>query len=172
MRGTLWSGDVYKPIVKEPNLFSSDAAYLNYIKTSPTQRLTRAMLKLFPNTPVSVDLSASTENITAIRPMQNENFKNLIYISGLSTKKNSGRTINSYLYDTSTLPVRNRVPVVKQILDQNGYTDEKRASMSNYYLGINFVDGICYRKDYQPISPYPHDGTSGAMYYIYLAQKK
>lgn len=46
-----YSGDVML------DAFSTDAEYTNYLKHSPYMKLAKNTLKLFPNTPVSLELS-------------------------------------------------------------------------------------------------------------------
>ncbi len=175
IKGLVWSGYLVKSIATPLNRFTSDSQYLNYINSNPSQRLTKALIKLFPNSPVSISLSRSIEDITATKPLQNSHFTDFIAISNFKdpNKPDPHRdgSIDSYLYDSCGEAITPRIKRVTEILNANGYNASKRASMSNYSVGIDVVDGALYGTTTN--SPYPQhdDQTTRLSYQVYLAKK-
>ncbi|ANZ65114.1 hypothetical protein AYR62_14180 [Secundilactobacillus paracollinoides] len=167
-------------------MFNSDTAYTNYLKTASTQRLKRAILKLFPNTPVSVSLFRSFDNVTATKPFANTSYTDFVNISSLNrtdTSSNFNRSIGAYLNSTALKPVSSRVATVEKILDENGYTASKRASMSNDVIGIQIADDVVYEtsdKDNENVmysglklSQYPNSSIGESLnYHITIAKAK
>lgn len=136
IKGLVWSGYLTKAVATPLDKFTTDSQYLSYINSNPSQRLTKALLKLFPNSSVSLSLSNSVEAITASKPIQNPNFTDFLSFSDLKDPQNDdihqNGSIRETLYNSSGLAITPRVDKVAQILDVNGYTAAKRASMSNY----------------------------------------
>lgn len=106
VKGYVWHGYVTPAVVKDINRFNSDADYLNYLNTDPSQKLSRALLKLIPNANVSLKLSkqAAMNQIT--------DYQNVIDLGkvsgtvkvGLLTSKT---TVHDFLMDR-LLPMRLR----------------------------------------------------------------
>lgn len=176
VKGLVWSGYLTKAIATPLDKITSNQQYLNYINSNSSQRLTKALIKLFPNSPVDISLSRSVENITATAPIQNRNFTDFIAISDLKDPNNlnphQDGSIDSYLYYSYGQSITPRVKRVAEILNANGYSARKRASMANYSIGVNVVDGALYGTATH--SPYPQhdDQTTRLIYQIYLAKSK
>lgn len=80
-----------------------------------------------------------------------------------------------YLSKTAGKPITQRVNYVKRILNENGYTDEKRKSMDNYYIGIASFDGAQDSPQSYFTTPYPSiwlDDSENDSTLIYLATAK
>ncbi|GAA3190518.1 hypothetical protein [Lentilactobacillus kefiri] len=176
VKGLVWSGYLTKALATPLDKISSNQQYLNYINSNPSQRLTKALIKLFPNSPVDISLSRSIDNITATTPIKNQNFTDFIAISNLKDPNNPNPhqdgSIDSYLYYSYGQAITPRVKRVTEILNANGYNASKRASMTNYSLGVDVVDGALYGTTTN--SPYPQhdDQTTRLIYEIYLAKNK
>lgn len=135
-QGLVWSGYLNKALAQTPNQFKSDAKYLNYIQKVDSQRLTRAILKLFPNTQVSVKLSSLTANgYIGKTPGYTK-------VVNLGKLPSSSGTIATSLWDTSAQPVKSRVEKFERQLSEAGYSSSIRSKMTSGRLGIYIADDV------------------------------
>ncbi|AKP64619.1 hypothetical protein FC99_GL002400 [Levilactobacillus koreensis JCM 16448] len=134
VKGIAWSKYFTKIIAQNPASFSSDAAYLKYIQTDPSQRLTRAILKLYPNVTVSAKLSAFADTGAYSYIQKPAGFKDVTNISYIQNYQPS-----SDLWNTMGQPVAPRIKKMTAQLDAMGYTAEKRASFTGN-IGIFIAD--------------------------------
>lgn len=110
--------------------FTNDQDYLNYIKKSPSQVVARAVLKLFPNSKLSLRLSNLGQ------------FNSDVDSTNLPFEKYFTDRINLqkaaiYLGPTkSKLTSAQRITKIKQALVFEGYTTSKRNAMNEYVIGI------------------------------------
>ncbi|WP_203642190.1 hypothetical protein [Levilactobacillus andaensis] len=134
VKGIAWSKYFTKIIAQNPASFSSDAAYLKYIQMDPSQRLTRAILKLYPNVTVSAKLSAYANTGAYSYLQKPAGFKDVTNISYIQNYQPS-----SDLWSTMGQPVVPRIKKMTAQLDAMGYTAEKRASFTGN-IGIFIAD--------------------------------
>lgn len=181
VRGLVYHKYVTRALAKNVNSFTSDAEYINYLKTAPSQKLARQILKLFPNSQVSLDLSNQVANNnpiakTGLIPLNGFTNKldfNANYLTYKGSKytnyKNHyflGSDSSSFLNSTYLLPATGRVNAVAKMLDAAGYTAEKRANMGNYQLGICIYDEVGDQDNHKS-DTLIHPGGSPSFYLIY-----
>ncbi|MBS1005081.1 hypothetical protein JK163_01950 [Levilactobacillus brevis] len=147
----IWSGYLNKAITKSPKEFKTDAEYANYIRSTDSQRLTRAILKLFPNTQVSVELSKAITNGPSYIPTKLDGFSSVINIGtpGFTNAKEKIPAINpsGYLWDTQAQPVTQRVKKFDELLSQAGYSASVRNKMTKGRLGISIQDYVAFNTE-------------------------
>lgn len=177
IKGWIWSGYLTRLLAKSPANFNTESTFINYVKTDRSQRLARAILKLFPNTQLKLDLSKTAATSGNWKPTLDPNYTNYINVNDL---KPAGSTqvsddIMWYLSKTAGKPITQRVNHVKRILNENGYPDEKRKSMDHYYIGIASFDGAQDSPESYFTTPYPSvllDDSQNNGTLIYLATAK
>lgn len=125
-----------------PYQFVSSADYMNYIKTNNYQKLTRAMVALFPNTPVDLNLTKITaySSLLAERNFHEDDDDDVDDTN--YTKLVSFPTVTKYLYDHRTASNATKIAAVKKLLAEQGYTQAKRNQLSDYKLGIYNINNI------------------------------
>lgn len=149
LSGYVWRGYVTPAMVKPISSFKSNSSYVNYLKTSASQKLSRALLKYFPNAEVSVDLSRrSAGQYTKNNIMKVDNYEHAINLTKLSIKtKYPWGTTDTYVSDILQDPIltsnANKAKQVNNIMVKNGYNQKKIASLidQGYKLGIYMNDG-------------------------------
>ncbi|PAK78495.1 hypothetical protein [Lentilactobacillus parakefiri] len=182
VRGLVYHKYVTRALAKNVNSFTSDAEYINYLKTAPSQKLARQILKLFPNSQVSLDLSKqvatlngrnSRTGVMALTGFTNKldfGAESLTFLHDRSESykgyKLFGSNPGSFLYRTYLLPATGRVNAVAKMLDAAGYTAEKRAKMGNYQLGICIYDEVGDLDNHKN-DTLIHPGGSPSFYLIY-----
>ncbi|EEI21130.1 hypothetical protein G8J22_02711 [Lentilactobacillus hilgardii] len=189
IRGLVYYKYVSLALAKSVNSFTSDSSYLNYLKTSPSQKLSRQILKLFPNSKVSLDLSKQIAReqpnprtgTTSLQGLTNEldfgSFKLAYRRDKTSYLKNIqlfNSTPNTFLNSTYLYPATERVRDVAKMLNAVGYTADQRAQMGNYQIGICIYDQVGDQDHYKNNSIiYPGKGTSlfYLTYKVVLAKK-
>lgn len=158
----MWSGYLNKAITKTPNQFKTDAAYSNYIQTADSQRLTRAILKLFPNTQVSVKLSQLSNDGATYAPTTYSGFNHVINIGapGFTSEKDKVPLINpaGYLWDTKAEPVNSRAKKVDKLLTAAGYPAAVRKKMTAGKIGIFIADYVAPASETKSGLPSGFDG--------------
>lgn len=130
--GYIWRGYMtkgYNPDfsqVKSINLsLISNSEYASFIKQSPSQSLTRAVLKLFPNSSVSVELTNYGFLDSAKSPLS-IHYKNIYLLQDL----------NKYLLTSTSQSNNQRLAKIKSYLATAGFTGEKLNE--SYTIGISF----------------------------------
>ncbi|GAX06540.1 hypothetical protein IWT25_01885 [Secundilactobacillus pentosiphilus] len=135
-----------------PNDFTSTTDYLEYIKDSNYQKLTRSIMALFPNTPVDLGMSKIAANNYGdwtpldgdddYEPMSTSGYKGIVGFNQVS----------KYLYDNRNASNDTKIAGVKKLLDEAGYTQAKRDSLSGYKLGVYNINNIklSYLNDQTP----------------------
>lgn len=182
VRGLVYHKYVTRALAKNVNSFTSDAEYINYLKTAPSQKLARQILKLFPNSQVSLDLSKqvatlngrnSRTGVMALTGFTNRldfGAGSLTFLRNRSENyrgyKLFGSNPTSFLGRTYLLPATGRVNAVSKMLDAVGYTAEKRANMGNYQLGICIYDEVGDQDNHKN-DTLIHPGGSPSFYLIY-----
>ncbi|WP_288528274.1 D-alanyl-D-alanine carboxypeptidase [uncultured Secundilactobacillus sp.] len=157
VKGLVWSGYLAKIIAKDPRMFSSDAEYLNYINSNPSQEVTRKLAKLFPNSKISLNLSQYVASPDNLRPA----------LTGVTDYKDLSRII-SYNSPTVEGTPTQMVAKFQKKLEKAGYSTEQRNSMSNYSIGIAVVYNTQYFDNiniYKAITSSPYPGTYANKYY-------
>ncbi|AQW21759.1 hypothetical protein PL11_007455 [Lentilactobacillus curieae] len=155
--GYTWSGNVAPFLARNINSFSSDSDYTNYLNTDRSQKLARAVLKLFPNADVSLDLSKKAiKNVTNNLYPELEGYSHVINLSSLqgnytlpsvvtNGKPYSSKQNMRYVLSSSAPSAAYTAQQVSGILQSNGYTSKKIAALisQGYKLGIS-VSGNLY----------------------------
>ncbi|MDH5106620.1 hypothetical protein OQI89_12230 [Lentilactobacillus diolivorans] len=110
--------------------FTNNQDYINYIKKSPSQVVARAVLKLFPNSKLSLRLS-NLGQFNSDVDSTNKPFEEFF------TDRINLQKAAAYLGPTKTkLTNQQRIAKIKQTLASGGYTIRKRNAMRNYVIGI------------------------------------
>ncbi|MEO3457353.1 D-alanyl-D-alanine carboxypeptidase [Levilactobacillus brevis] len=151
--GYVWHGYVTPAISKRISTFKSDSSYIKYLNTDKSQKLSRAVLKYFPNAKVSVDLSRRgagqfVDNKPITKAMTTSNYKHVINLTALShdLKTSYGSTYSETILNTLDFPVTTTnaavAKTVNSILIKNGYTQAKISNLikQGYKLGI-YING-------------------------------
>ncbi len=184
INGLVYHSFVDRCLVKTPSTFTNNSDYLNYLKNDPSQKLSRQIMQLFPNTPVSLDLSQKVANAyQGEKTIKVDGYSDIAYLGSSNFTWKSDHTramgfdLNGYnpvtfLTVTSFRSATPRINVVRKMLDNAGYTEEKRNSMSNYQLGLviydNASDAKTYKTDATIIHPVGH--ILHSTWKIYLAK--
>lgn len=134
---TNYSQIEYTPI----DQFTDSADYNNYIQNGKMQKLARAIVKLFPNSSVDLGLSKIAAFDYDTFNNTSDGDPNPISKEGYTDIK-SFSAIQKWLYAHETASNATKLAGIKQLLDKEGYTASKRASMSGYKLGIQIVNNI------------------------------
>lgn len=123
------------------NQFTDSADYNNYIQRGKKQKLARKIVKLFPNSSIDLGLSkiAAYNYDTFNNDVDGD--PNPISKKGYTDIK-AFTTIQKWLYAHEKASNATKLAGIKQLLDKEGYTASKRASMSGYKLGIQIVNNI------------------------------
>ncbi|OFA11062.1 hypothetical protein LASUN_11310 [Lentilactobacillus sunkii] len=118
--------------------FSNNQEYAKYIQESPSQRFSKKVLKLFPNTPLSWKLSSEwsafpiqTDPTTGIKSLPS--FTDVIVL----------QSVNKYFdraFYKNNVSDSQRLKLVKKALDNAGYDQAKRNTLSDYQIGIFYYD--------------------------------
>ncbi|WP_279404075.1 hypothetical protein [Secundilactobacillus kimchicus] len=131
-----YSGDVML------DAFSTDAEYTNYLKHSPYMKLAKNTLKLFPNTPVSLELS----KIARAKYGAYEKSKYLTGRSDTEVDTSAYKSIDDFKDLAADLLANNaksdttKLSLINKDLVKAGYTSSKFNSLSNQQLGIDFTN--------------------------------
>lgn len=182
VKGLIWSGYLTRLLAKAPSDFNTQSSFETYMQTARSQRLARQVMKLFPNTKLSLDLSQTTQNVNANHPLKTEKYTDITNIGELkptgSTDKLS--SISEKVGDDSAGgAIAPRAKYIESVLNDNGFTQKKRNTMSNYYLGIYMPDYAQVMSDFPKnftfTSPYPmeneDEGMNGVVQ-IFIAKLK
>ena len=147
--GYVWHGYLKPAISKQISSFKTDRSYIKYLKKDKSQKLSRAVLKYFPNAKISLDLSRrGAGQVVNNRALTPSNYKHVINLTALShdLKTSYGSTYSETVRNTLDFPVvstnANIAKQVNSILVENGYTQNKIVSLINqgYKLGI-YING-------------------------------
>lgn len=121
-------------------LFKRNGDYNKYVKLSPSQGTTRAILKLFPNSPLTLDLSqiaiikdgrySSDDIVLPVLHPKTANYQKL----------KTFPTITKYLKKSRNQSTAKRIKQVKKLLAAEGYGAAKRKSLKNYQVGLEIID--------------------------------
>lgn len=171
--GYIWNGYLQKGLATDLltsnftglQYFSSTKDYRQYIQDSPSQAITREIIKLFPNSKVTLDLSQISTakggyyvntkdyNPTHLKlSLKTTNYKNFKAFPDVVKYLNQS-------YQSST---KTRITKISKLLAADGYDSAKRAQLKNYEIGINIFDHSMLGHQY-------HDGRG---YSLIIAQKK
>lgn len=118
--------------------FTSSSDYLNYINQSSSQSLTEKVLQLFPNSQLSLQLSSYVENRSVSLNDFDSNFTNSFSNTLIPTTSNR-LFFHNYSDNQSETA---RFNAIKKSLEAEGYTATKRASMSDYQIGIYYQNQV------------------------------
>lgn len=154
--GYVWHGYLTPAISRDLPSFTSNKAYVKYLKTNPSQRLSRALLKYFPNATVDLALTrhaagqyvnSQATPLKGYQAMTLKDYQHVIDLTKLHFKVTTSRTVtDTYVQDALMDPVltsnAKKAKQVNKILVKNGYTQKKIASLINqgYKLGIYMND--------------------------------
>lgn len=130
-------------VVVYPYDFDNTSDYLNYIKDNNHQKLTREIIKLFPNTPVDYQLSYyAAENYGIERdPGWDGDGFDPDPVKGY-TDIVSFKPIANYLMNHRNESNAKKLAGVKKLLAKAGYPAAKRDNLSGYHLGIYIVNNV------------------------------
>lgn len=179
LSGYVWRGYVTPAIAKQISSFNTDNSYIKYLKTDTSQKLSRAVLKYFPNAEISLDLSRrAAGQIVNGKSMTTSNYKHVINLTALSmvTHDSFGKSyvnVHSALEDPVITSNADKAKNVNRILVKNGYTQSKIKSLisQGYKLGIYINDnaGFSASKQGYPWTIETHSDAFDS-YAIYLAK--
>ncbi|GAA3198895.1 hypothetical protein [Lentilactobacillus kefiri] len=133
------TGMNYVPI----DQFVNNTDFSKYIQTGKNQKLAREIVKLFPNSQPDLGLSK-------IAVYNYDHFDDSM--SGESdptstkgyTEIKAFPTIQKWLYAHRKASNATKITGIKKLLDKEGYTASKRASLSGYKIGIQIVNNISF----------------------------
>lgn len=142
LQGIIWHGHLtpgVNPNYKQLNninyrYFNTDTEYLNYIKKSPSQKLTREVLKLFPNTQLSIKLTKAANGASPwdwSSPTV-DGYKNILEFPTVQ------RYFNKRFYKPS-ISDNTRFKLIKDGLDKS-YSQTKRSALNQYQIGIYYYN--------------------------------
>lgn len=146
--GYIWHGYLTPAISKDLESFTSNKAYIKYLKTNQSQRLSRALLKYFPGATIDLDLTRhAAGQYVNNQAMTLKKYQHVIDLTKLHTKVvENGGISDTYVQDELMDPVltsnAKKAKRVNKILVKNGYTQNKISSLINqgYKLGIYMND--------------------------------
>lgn len=161
IKGLVWSGYVKKYVQKAPREFKTAAQFTHYIQTDPSQKLTRAVLKKFPNVPVSFALSKYAGQRFDLFPTSIDGFTDIVPISTLKLPAADFTAIQNYYssvytksfsqqlqwYWALTLgqPVGPRADKVVEAMQFNGIDPAQfDDATANWKIGVNLNDGSSF----------------------------
>ncbi|WP_203640009.1 hypothetical protein [Levilactobacillus wangkuiensis] len=156
IKGLVWNKYLTAYSQKTPRNFKSAAAYTKFIQTDPSQKLTRAVLKVFPNVPLDFQLSKYTATRFDSFPTSISGYKNMVPISTFSLDPSDFKNIQGYTDEfnldssnklywywqvTYGQPVAGRIAKLQEALASQGWTAEKIANLdSSWRLGVCLVE--------------------------------
>lgn len=116
------------------NEFNNTSEYTNYLKTHKSQKLSREIMKLFPNSNPDLKLSKiAVENYDSdYEKGSTKGYSDIISFPDIQNK----------LYKNEKTSTATKIKIIKKELAKEGYTAKKRAAMSNYKLGIQIVNNL------------------------------
>lgn len=142
IRGIVWHGYLtpgVNPNYKQLNninyrYFNTDSEYLSYVKKSPSQKLTRKVLKLFPNTQLSIKLTKAANGASpwAWSSPTVDGYKNILEFPTVQ------RYFNKRFYKPD-ISDNTRFKLIKDGLDKS-YSQTKRNALSQYQIGIYYYN--------------------------------
>lgn len=139
--------------------FNNTSEYIKYLKTHKSQKLSREIMQLFPNSEPDLRLSqiAVSNYDSDYEPDSTEGYRDII----------SFPTIQSKLYKNKKASTETKVKIIKKELAKQGYNAKKRAAMSNYKLGIQIVNNLNEKI-------IGNDGNGGSINnrYVFILAKK
>lgn len=143
LHGIVWRGYLtpgVNPNYKRLNnigfrYFDTNRDYLNYIQKSPSQKLTREVLKLFPNTKLSIQLTKAAGGASPWdwNSPTVEGYKNILEFP------TAQKYFNKRFYKES-MPDSARFQLIKTAIDKSGYSQAKRNALSDYEIGIYYYN--------------------------------
>ncbi|GEO67431.1 hypothetical protein [Levilactobacillus spicheri] len=147
--GYVWHGYVAPAISKKLSSFKNDSSYIKYLNSDKSQKLSRAILKYFPNAKISLDLSRrGAGQFVGNTVMTMTGYNDVINLTALSHKQRATSfTYTENIYNILENPVVKtnaaKAKSVNAVLVKNGYTQKKISALINdgYKLGIYMNDG-------------------------------
>lgn len=119
--------------------FVSDQDYQNYVNESPSQWLTRNILKLFPNCKLSWDLSEDVEDGVNSLDDISDGYADNDNTAFSDFKPIDGEFVKYfYINETPNVTMQQRLTKITAGLDRIGYNSSKRLSLRGYEIGIYF----------------------------------
>ncbi|EEI19727.1 hypothetical protein G8J22_02442 [Lentilactobacillus hilgardii] len=141
LQGIVWHGSLtpgVNPNYQQLNninfrYFNTDKEYLNYIQKSPSQKLTRKVLKLFPNTQLSIQLTKAAGGASAwdFNDPTVNGYKDFLEFP-TAQKYFNKRFYKRNISDNA------RFKLIKSALDKSGYDQTKRTALDQYQIGIYY----------------------------------
>lgn len=173
--GYVWHGFVKPGLAKDMlksqyitlNIFPTTKDYANYIKYSPSQGITRQMLKLLPQS--KLDLQLTRLAGAKYSYYYYDGMKPLVIAGSFNAKKykniKSFPKVTKYLAQSRKSATKTRIKKIKSILSSYGYSKSKLKSLKNYHVGLMVVD----HTQLGSAAMYPDNDYS---YAFVIAQKK
>lgn len=156
VKGYVWHGyletgfgeETYSHKYLSLDSMTKNADYLKYIKKSPSQKVTRKIVKLFPNNKVTLKMSkyAAASGAYYFEDIAPKTYFTKPDLTGYTIVK-FPRVID-YLKSSKNVSATIRAKKVKSILASYGYTTSKLKKLSSkYQIGINIVDSTYITSD-------------------------
>ncbi|QEA31503.1 hypothetical protein [Secundilactobacillus malefermentans] len=151
--GYVWRGNLKAGVNPNPNKlnyaalsqFNSTKTYASYIQKGNYQKLAKSVVKLFPKTPVDLNLS----RIAAYNESLSTFDEGTTWFEDQTSVTTTGYTdiipLNSAmntLYKHKTASNAKKLAYLQTALNKAGYSASKRAKLSGYKLGIYFINNI------------------------------
>lgn len=124
-----------------PQEFVGTKDYLAYINESKYQKLARAIIKLFPNTPVDLGLSRIAAYNYATNDTWDEDPDEAISTTGYKDIV-PFESVATYLMKNKMQTNAQKIAGIKKLLNKAGYTAAKRAKLTDYKLGIYILNNV------------------------------
>ena len=121
--------------------FVNNTDFNHYLQTGKNQKLAREITKLFPNSQPDLGLSKIAAYNYDSFDNDVDGDPNPISTEGYTDIK-AFPALQKWLYTNHKSSNATKIAGIKKLLDKEGYTDSKRASMSGYKLGIQIVNNI------------------------------
>lgn len=142
IRGIVWHSYLtpgINPNYKQLNniyyrYFNTDSEYLHYVQKSPSQKLTREVLKLFPNTHLSIQLTKAADGASpwAWASPRVDGYKNILEFPTVQ------KYFNKRFYKPN-ISDNTRFKLIKDGLDKSA-SQPKRNALDQYQIGIYYYN--------------------------------
>lgn len=153
-RGYLTHGlamDLLKSRFVPMGMFTNSQDFQNYIKYSPTQGITRSIVKSLPNMKLTYDLTNIAAYEFGLKLGNEDPATPMVKKSVLKTSRYQNVTyfpkVTEYLATSNAVSTKKRVKKVKQILANDyGYTAAKLGKLKGYEIGLNIEENVKGKK--------------------------
>lgn len=146
--GYVWRGFVKQGLAKDIytqsrvtlNVFPTTTDYTNYINNSKSQAISKSILKLFPNSPVNLELTRLAASKYGYFSYDgdgvNPSVASSLYSTADFTNLKSFPKITKYLSESRSSSTATRASEVGKLLTAYGYSSSKLKSLKDYQVGL------------------------------------